>query len=116
MTRGAGVARSKGHIVGKDQTRNNVARGALRGRMFGRRLQVDAEGNTGVKDRRTKRRLHLGNERLASQIFGKAFKLEMAKRIADLLSGYERSRIGHSGGVDPSETKNKQETEKEPVL
>jgi hypothetical protein len=62
----AGVAQHKGHIVKKNQTRNNIARGALRGWMFGKKCRVNLEGSTGVRDPSTRQQLHLGNERTAS--------------------------------------------------
>jgi hypothetical protein len=101
MTRGAGVARRKGHIAGKNQTRNNVARGVLRGRTFGKRLRVDPEGSTGVRNLRTIRRLHLGNERTAGRIFGETFKLEVAKRIAGYSVGLRKITVWTVWGGRP---------------
>jgi hypothetical protein len=49
--------------IRNNQTRNNVARRTPKGR----RLQVEPEGSIGVKDKHTRRRLHPGNERKASQ-------------------------------------------------
>jgi hypothetical protein len=49
-TRHTGVAPRKGHIIRKNQTRNNVTRGVLRGRTFGKKHQMNLEGSTGIKD------------------------------------------------------------------
>jgi hypothetical protein len=46
----ARVAWPKGYIIKKNQARNNVTSGALRGQTFGKRCQGDLEGSTGVKD------------------------------------------------------------------
>jgi hypothetical protein len=61
-THHAGVAQHKGQIVKKNQTRNNIARGALRGWTFWKKRRVNLEGSTGVRDPSTRRQLHLGNE------------------------------------------------------
>jgi hypothetical protein len=79
VSRRARVAWRKGYIK-KNQTRNNIARGAPRGQMFGKRHWVDLEGSTGVKDPGTRRQLYLKIERTADgRIFGKTYRLEIAK-------------------------------------
>lgn len=84
MTRRAGVAWRKGHIIGKNQTRRNIARGALTGLTFGKRLQVDLEVSTGVKDQHTRWQLQLENERTASQTLSKNLRLDITKRAVEI--------------------------------
>jgi hypothetical protein len=43
MTRRAGVAQCKGHIIRKNQTRDKVASGTWKGRMLGRRHLMNLE-------------------------------------------------------------------------
>jgi hypothetical protein len=68
-TRPAGMARHEEHVARKNETRNNIARGALRGRTFRKKHWVNLEGSTGVRDPSTRWRLHPENERTASWIF-----------------------------------------------
>jgi hypothetical protein len=78
MTHCAGVARRRGDFIGKDQTGNNVARGAPRERTPGKRCRVDPEGSTGIKDSGARRQLRLRNKNTGGQI-GNTFRLEIAK-------------------------------------
>jgi hypothetical protein len=48
MTHHAGAARLKGYIVGKNHT-SNIARGALKGRVLGRRRQPKLEHRNGIR-------------------------------------------------------------------
>jgi hypothetical protein len=82
MTRRAGVARHRGNFIRKGQTGNNVARGAPREGMPGKRHRVDPEGITGIKDPGARWQLRLRNEKRAGRIFEKTFRLEGVKRIA----------------------------------
>jgi hypothetical protein len=49
LTRRAGEARCKGHVVRKNQTRNGAGRGISRGRICRRHL-TRQEGSKGIKD------------------------------------------------------------------
>jgi hypothetical protein len=87
MTRRAKVARRKENTVGRNrirnnQTRNNVARGAPRGR----RLQGGPEGRIGVKDEQTRRRLHPRNERTASNTLRKTLRLNIRQQTVKITS------------------------------
>jgi hypothetical protein len=64
----------------KDQTRNKFANGTQKGWTFRKKHRVDPEGSTGVKDPSTRRQLRLKNEKTASQIFEKPFRLQIMKR------------------------------------
>jgi hypothetical protein len=90
MTTCAGVAWCKGHIVGKNQTRKNIARGAQRWRMFEKRLQVDPKGSKHLKIPGTRRQLHLKIERGADGLIRKAFGLQFRKRAARSSVGLRR--------------------------
>jgi hypothetical protein len=48
-THRAGVARHKGHIVRKNQTRDKAGQGTLIRQMFGRRCQPKPESKSGIK-------------------------------------------------------------------
>jgi hypothetical protein len=120
MTRHAKVARRRGHIIGNNQIKNNVARG--------QRFQVKTEGGIGVKNEYTRQRLHPGNVRTASRTLRKTQgldvgqqavetssrlqaiknrtlwsvkRLEIAKQLTHLLSYCKEVNTGSCGGVDP---------------
>jgi hypothetical protein len=87
MTCLAKVVRRKENTVGRNrirnnQTRNNVARGAPRGR----RLQVGPEGSIGVKDKQTRRRLHSRNDRTASKTLKKTLRLSIRQQTVKISS------------------------------
>jgi hypothetical protein len=54
------------------------------------RSQAQLEGITGIRDRDFKEWLHLASKRISSTIFGKTIRMEIVKRMPDLLSGFEK--------------------------
>jgi hypothetical protein len=82
MTCRAKVARCRGHIIGNNQTRNNIARGAPRGQ----RLQVKMEGGIGVKNEYTRQHLHPGNVRTASRTLRKTQGLDAGQQAVETFS------------------------------
>jgi hypothetical protein len=104
-----GLKHKEGYIVKKNQTRNNFARGAQRGQTFGEGRRMDPESSTGVKDSSIRRRLHLKIERTADgRIFGKTYRLEIAKRVAGSSVGLQKIRNWTSwrGRPPPKRKKN----------
>jgi hypothetical protein len=113
----AGVAWCRGDLVRKGWTGNNVARGPSREWTHGKRRRVDPEGSTGIKDPGTRRQLHLRNEKIAGQIFGKTFRLENAKRIARSTVGLRTNKDWTLWrGRPPPKRKKKRKVEQEPVM
>jgi hypothetical protein len=74
MTRHVKVARRRGHIIGNNQTWNNVA------------LQVKTEGGIGVKNEYTKQRLHPGNVRTPSRTLRKTQGLDVGQQAVETSS------------------------------
>jgi hypothetical protein len=82
--RHTGVARGKGHIVRKNQTRYKARRRASR-RPFGRHQQKP-ESKIGIKDPGTRWQLRLKIERTADGFDRKFFGLEFVKRATGMLN------------------------------
>jgi hypothetical protein len=82
MTRHAKVARRRGHIIGNNQTRTNVARGAPRGQRF----KVKTEGGIGVKNEYARQRLHPGNMRTPSRTLRKTQGLDVGQQAVETSS------------------------------
>jgi hypothetical protein len=91
MIRREGVARRKGNVR-KNETRDNVVQGNLRGRTLGRRHQPKPECKIGMKDPGTRQQLHLKIERISDGFDRKAFRLEFVKQAAGMSSGLQKVR------------------------
>jgi hypothetical protein len=81
MTRRAGLARRKGHCR-EGHGRNNVARGTLKTRTFGKRRRAKPEGTNGIRTRDLKEWPRLGSEKTSGGIYRKALRVEIMQRIA----------------------------------
>jgi hypothetical protein len=90
MTRRAGVARRKEHVVRKNQTRNNVARGAPRGRTFGRRRQPKPERKNWIRYRGLRQQLRSKKE--FSQTLRETPRRKFVKRIVGSSAGLRKIR------------------------
>jgi predicted flap endonuclease-1-like 5' DNA nuclease len=82
MSRHAKVARRRGHIIGNNETKSNVARGAPRGQRF----QAKTEVGSGVKKEYTRQRLHPGKVRTASQTLRKTQGLDVGQQAIETSS------------------------------
>jgi hypothetical protein len=92
MTHRAGMARSKVHVIRKNQTRGKLDRGTRKGRTNEKRLWKGPECKTGIQHPGTRWQLRLKTERTSDGIDRKAFGMDFMKRAAGRSWGLRKMR------------------------
>jgi hypothetical protein len=92
MTHHTGVAWHKRNVVRTSQTRNQVKRGALKGRKDRKRLWRGPECKIGMKNVGTRLQLCLTIKRTPYGFNKKAFRLEFVKGVNVMFSGLRKVR------------------------